>query len=170
MVSNVSEMISTIALVTRASAWVLKPQGSNEILEFQCGEAHHQNAASIITIPNPIGLLNSNGVLKRVHNFIPRFKAPTCLLGVTKAMCEAPLFSTETMAILDIQPIVMFRLATTLCECGRTPNVVVKSEDTFVPPIVPHLVSKANHITKCPRFNLNLGMWLYPNFMTFQCN
>jgi hypothetical protein len=63
-------------------------------------------------------------------------------------MCEAPLFSTKTTAILNIQPIVMFHLATTLCECGGTPNVVVKLEDTFVPPIVPHLVSKANHITK----------------------
>ncbi len=42
MVSNVSEMLSTTALMTRASAWVLKPQGTNEILNLQCGEVHHQ--------------------------------------------------------------------------------------------------------------------------------
>jgi hypothetical protein len=42
MVSNVNEMISTTALMTRASAWVLEPQGTNEILDLQCGESHHQ--------------------------------------------------------------------------------------------------------------------------------
>jgi hypothetical protein len=42
MVSNVSKMISTIGLMTRASAWVLEPQGIDEILDLQCGEAHHQ--------------------------------------------------------------------------------------------------------------------------------
>jgi hypothetical protein len=35
-------------------------------------------------------------------------------------MCETPLFYIEIMTILDIQAIVMFRLATTLCECGGT--------------------------------------------------
>ncbi len=94
-----------------------------------------------------MGMLNFSEVLSKVHFFIPRSKAPTCLLRVTKAMCEAPLFSIETMAILYIQ-IVMFHLAIALCEYGGTPDVVVRLENTFVPLIVPHLISKANCITK----------------------
>jgi hypothetical protein len=42
----------------------------------------------------------------------------------------------------------MFRLVTTLCECGGTPNMVVTLEDTFVPFIILHLISHANCITK----------------------
>ncbi len=42
----------------------------------------------------------------------------------------------------------MFRLTVTLCESGRTPYVVVKLEDTFVPPIIFHPTFKTNHIMK----------------------
>jgi hypothetical protein len=40
----------------------------------------------------------------------------------------------------------MFHLTTTLCENGGTPDVMVKSKDTFVPRVVPHLVLEANHL------------------------
>ncbi len=39
MVPNLSEMISTTAIVTRASAWVLEPLGADKRLDIQCGEA-----------------------------------------------------------------------------------------------------------------------------------
>jgi len=42
MVLNISEMISTFTLVTRASARMLKPQGADEKLHFQCDEVQHQ--------------------------------------------------------------------------------------------------------------------------------
>jgi hypothetical protein len=63
-------------------------------------------------------------------------------------MCEAPLFLIETMAISGIEPMVVFRIATTLYESGGTPDVVVRSKDIFVPPIVPHIVYEANCTTK----------------------
>jgi hypothetical protein len=39
----------------------------------------------------------------------------------------------------------MFHLMATLCENGGTPEVMVKSEDTFVPHVVPHPISKPNY-------------------------
>jgi hypothetical protein len=45
------------------------------------------------------------------------------------------LFSTKTLTIC---------LATTLCENGGTSYVMVRLEDTFVPPTIPHQVSKTN--------------------------
>ncbi len=41
----------------------------------------------------------------------------------------------------------MFHLTATLCESGGTPDVVVKSKDTFVLPIVPH--PKVNFKVNC---------------------
>jgi hypothetical protein len=61
-------------------------------------------------------------------------------------MCQAPLFSIETLVISCIQPTILFRLATTLCKNGGTPKVMVRLEDTFVPPVVPHLVFEAHHM------------------------
>ncbi len=77
---------------------------------------------------------------------IPRPKAPTSLMGAAKGVCQTPLFSIKTLAISSIQPIVMFRLAATLCENGGTSNVMVRSENTFVLSIVPHLVFEANRM------------------------
>ncbi len=37
MVSNPNEMISTVALMTKANAWVLKPQGVDERFDPQRG-------------------------------------------------------------------------------------------------------------------------------------
>ncbi len=34
----------------------------------------------------------------------------------------------------------------TLCENGGTSDVMVKSKDTFVPLVVPHPISRANHM------------------------
>jgi hypothetical protein len=48
------------------------------------------------------------------------------------------------MAISGIQPIVEFHLVATLCDNGGTLNVMVRSEDTFVFLVVPHLVFEAN--------------------------
>jgi hypothetical protein len=60
-------------------------------------------------------------------------------------MCQLSLFFTKTLAILGIQPIVVFHLVATLCvNCG-TLDVMVRSKDTFVPLIVPHLVFEDNH-------------------------
>jgi hypothetical protein len=49
------------------------------------------------------------------------------------------------LAISSIQPTTMFCLAITLCENGLILKVMVRSEDIFVPFIIPHLVSKANY-------------------------
>jgi len=40
----------------------------------------------------------------------------------------------------------MFQLVATLCENGGTLNVMVRSKNIFVILVVPHLVSKTNHI------------------------
>jgi hypothetical protein len=81
---------------------------------------------------------------KKVSSFIPKSKEPTSLMGVANAVCQTPLFSTKTLAISSIQATTVFPLATTLCENGGTPKVMVRSEDIFVPLAIPHLVSKAN--------------------------
>jgi hypothetical protein len=59
-------------------------------------------------------------------------------------MCEAPLFSIEIMVISSIQPMVMFCLINTLCENGGTLDVVVRLEDAFILPIIPHPIFEAN--------------------------
>jgi len=61
-------------------------------------------------------------------------------------MCQAPLFSIETLVISGIQPTIVFCLATTLCKNGGTPKLMVRLEDIFVPLVVPHLVFEANHM------------------------
>jgi len=98
-------------------------------------------------IPNPMGVSTFGGVLRKVPSSIHKYKAPTNLLGVAKKKCETPLFYIETMAISSIEPMVVFPLVATLSESGGTPNVVVRSEDTFVPPIVPHIVYETNNTT-----------------------
>ncbi len=95
-------------------------------------------------IPNPIRVSTSGGMSKKVSSFIPKSKEPTSLMGVANAVCQTPLFSTKTLAISSIQATTVFPLATTLCENGGTPKVMVRSEDIFVPLAIPHLVSKAN--------------------------
>jgi len=50
------------------------------------------------------------------------------------------------LAILGIQPIVELHLVTTLCENGGTLKVMVKSEDIFLPHVVPHLIFETNHM------------------------
>ncbi len=47
----------------------------------------------------------------------------------------------------------MFHLAVTLCENGGTLKVMVRSEDTFVPPAIPHPIFKANR-TKVSKVQL----------------
>jgi hypothetical protein len=42
MVPNPNEMISIVTLVTRASMWVLEPQGVDERLDYQHGETQRQ--------------------------------------------------------------------------------------------------------------------------------
>jgi hypothetical protein len=66
------------------------------------------------------------------------------LMGAAKVMCQAPLFSTKTLAILGIQATTMFRLVATLCENGGALEVMVRLEDTFVAHGIPHLVCQAN--------------------------
>jgi hypothetical protein len=105
-------------------------------------------------------------MLRKVFSFIPRAKAPTNLMGATKIMCQTPFLLIKTLDISSIQPIIGFRLAATLCENGGTPYVMVKSKDTFVPTIIPHPISEANCI-KVSKVQPELGMQLWPNFMTF---
>jgi len=74
MVLNISGMISTFTLVTRASAQVLKPQGADEKLHFQCDEVQHQvcfphSFMLINTIPNPMGPSTSSGMSRKVLNY-----------------------------------------------------------------------------------------------------
>jgi hypothetical protein len=52
----------------------------------------------------------------------------------------------QYIVILGIQLIVVFCLATPLCENGGTLYVMVKSEDILVPLAIPHLVFEANHM------------------------
>ncbi len=52
----------------------------------------------IDNILNPMGVLIFGGVSGKVPSFIPRSKPPIGLLGATKVVCEATLFSTKTMA------------------------------------------------------------------------
>jgi hypothetical protein len=40
----------------------------------------------------------------------------------------------------------MFHLAATLSENGGTPEMMVRLEDIFVPLVVPHPISKTNHM------------------------
>ncbi len=46
MVSNLSEMISTTALMPKANAWVLKPQGVNERFDPQHGTKFNAKCSS----------------------------------------------------------------------------------------------------------------------------
>jgi hypothetical protein len=55
-----------------------------------------------------------------------------------------PLFFVETLAISGIQPAIVFHLVATLCENGGTSNVMVRSEDTFVPSVIPHPIFEVN--------------------------
>jgi hypothetical protein len=65
-------------------------------------------------------------------------------MKMVKAVCQAPLFPIETLALSGIQLVVMFHLAATLCENGGTLEVMVRLEDTFVLPIIPHPIFEAN--------------------------
>jgi hypothetical protein len=91
-----------------------------------------------------MGASTFSRMLRKAPNYILKFKTPTSLMGAAKTMCHAPLCSIVTLLILSIQLGVMFRLVATLCENGGTLDVMVRSEDTFVPHAIPHLVSKVN--------------------------
>ncbi len=97
-----------------------------------------------------VGLSTFSGVARRMPSYIPRSKSPTSLMGVAEVVCQTPFFSIETLTILSIQQVVVFRLAATLCKSGETTNVVFRMEDIYVPPTSPHLVFEANH-TKIPK-------------------
>jgi len=58
-----------------------------------------------------MGVLTFDGVPRKAPSSISKPKAPTSLTGVAEALCQAQLFFIETMAILGIQPIVVFCLA-----------------------------------------------------------
>jgi hypothetical protein len=100
----------------------------------------------IDNIPNPIEASTSGGMSRKAPSSIPKSKAPISLMGVAKAMCQAPLFSIKTLAISSIQLATMFHLATTLCENGGTLEMMVKSEDNFVPHVVPHPIFEVNRM------------------------
>jgi len=86
------------------------------------------------------------GMTRKISSSIFKSKAPTSLMGVAKKVCQAPLFFAKTLAILGIQPTIMFCLETTSCENGGTLEVMVRFEDTFVAHVIPHPVSQANHM------------------------
>ncbi len=96
------------------------------------------------TIPNPIGMSTSSGVLRKVSSSIPRSKAPTSLMVVTKVVCQAPLFFAKTLVVSSFQPAAVFCMVATLCEIGGIPKVMVRSEDIFVPFAIPHPIFEAN--------------------------
>jgi hypothetical protein len=52
----------------------------------------------------------------------------------------------------------MFCLTTTLCESGGTLDVVIRLEDYFVPPIVPHSISEANRNMEVFKVQLERGI------------
>lgn len=85
-----------------------------------------------------------------MRNSVSRLKGPTNSLGATKMVCQTPLFSIDTLAILKIQPTTVVHLVTTLCESGpRTLDVVVRSKNTYAPPIVPRPNFEASHPKMC---------------------
>jgi hypothetical protein len=64
-------------------------------------------------IPNHVRVSTSNNVLvtlKRMPSFTFGTRVPNNLLGVTITMYHAPLISTKTFVILQIQPTSMFHL------------------------------------------------------------
>jgi hypothetical protein len=69
-----------------------------------------------------MGVSTSNEVSRRPPTIL-RSKAPIGLLRVAKVMCETSLFFVETMAISNIQQMIVFCLTTTLCESGGTSHV-----------------------------------------------
>jgi hypothetical protein len=151
MVPNPNEMISTAIPMTRTSTQMLEPRSADKRLDPKHGEAQHQvwlpqSFMLIDTISNPIGTSILGGVSRKMFSSIPRSKAPISLIGAAKIVCQTPFFVIETLAISSIQPAVVFHLAITLCENGGTLKVMVRSKDTFVPPIIPHPVSKANRM------------------------
>ncbi len=77
------------------------------------------------TIPNPIGVPTIGGMSRKLPSSILRSKAPTSLMEVAKAVCQAPLFSAKTLAISSIQLVVVFCLVATLYENGGIPKVMV---------------------------------------------
>jgi hypothetical protein len=66
-----------------------------------------------------MGVPTSNKVSRRPPT-IPKSKAPIGLLRLAKVVCETSLFYVETMAISNIQQMIVFCLTTTLCESGGT--------------------------------------------------
>ncbi len=118
MVSNPSEMISIVIPITRVNNRVPKPQNGDERLDLQCDEIQcqmqlPQSFVLINIIPNSMGVSTFYGVSRMVPSSIYKSKAPTCLLGVIKVVCHAPLFSINTLVISSIESTIMFRLATT---------------------------------------------------------
>jgi len=118
MVSNLSETISIVILITRVNNHVPKPQSGDERLDFQCDEIQcqmqfPQSFVLINIIPNPMGASTFYGVSRMVPNSIYKFKALTCLLRVTKVVCHAPLFSINTLVISSIGSTIMFCLVAT---------------------------------------------------------
>jgi hypothetical protein len=118
IVSNPSEMISIVIPITRVNNHVPKPQNGDERLDPQCDEIQcqmqlPQSFVLINIIPNSMGVSTFYGVSRMVPSSIYKSKAPTCLLGVTKVVCHAPLFSINTLVISSIESTIMFRLAAT---------------------------------------------------------
>jgi hypothetical protein len=50
------------------------------------------------------------------------------------------------LTILSIQPIAVLCLVVTFCENSGTLDVMVRSNDIFVPLVVPHPIYEANHL------------------------
>ncbi len=67
------------------------------------------------------------------------------LLGTITTVCRTLFFFlVETLIILNIQQIIMFLLATTLCEDEITPIMVAMLENLSIPITVPQHILKAN--------------------------
>jgi hypothetical protein len=85
------------------------------------------------------------------HSGVPEdSKSPTLeVLGFTPTLGQSGVAT---------QLVIVFHLTITLCDNGVTPNVMIRSKDTFAPPIVPHSISKADY-TKVSKVNTPETPW-----------
>lgn len=91
--------VSTTTLTITTNAYVLKPQGVDERLNLQHGEAqcqvHLPQSFMEDTIFNPMGGPTFSGVsltARGMPNSTSKTRTPTRLLGVVTRICQTPFF------------------------------------------------------------------------------
>ncbi len=55
-------------------------------------------------------------MIARLFGFTSKIQAPNSELRAARLVCQTPLFSITTLAMIDFQPAIVFQMATTLCD------------------------------------------------------